>query len=291
MEKISLRSTSKKLISKLDDEKKIAVNNYLRTIINLPENQAFEIIASIRMAPRSMIGMTIITDDSSFYIDPNSIDEDIIIKTYPDIIENYRINNPNSWLGKAYEIFDYRLREEFDDDKTLMTIITRRVATRFEECSYNLLDLNRLEALLTSVDNEKKRFGGLRELGFTKVEADYFKNHTEVIWNFIQNNYIINRITTEEVEKNSNIAEEKTDPIDPVIPEEKNKKQPTASKIIENSVLIDEFFEAVEEALKVNKNLGTLWVKLENLGIDPDYVIYKKEKIMNLLASAEDYTV
>ena len=263
-ENVMLRTKTKDMVARLDEESRSVLNTYIRTFLGWDEEVAFKEIVKIKLSPESII------DHRPEFWD-TMIDEDVLSKICGDLTANYKENNPNCWLCIDEEEFPQDLKKDLSNDTTLLVLIRKRIAERFK----SVVDLNRVEALLTSQE-ENKRFGGLRELGFTRKESDKFKNYTDSIWEFISSEFI------------PKYKEEEKEIEETVIPKElpKQSEETTpnyTADLVKYKDKIKELFDAANDAIKASTHLGKVWVEVEELGLDPEAILGKRLTILDLL--------
>lgn len=268
---LALRNKTKDILKRMLPEQRAAVLKRMESLVILPEEEAF----------REMVKLKIPTLD---ILSNNKKLEEIetLSRMCGDICINYKKVNPNSWLSD--EDYPSYLIKEFGNDKTLLALIKRRVSRRLD--SPKPLDIARLQFLLNSKE-EKYRFGGLRELKFTNEEAQYFKNKTEVIAQYVCDIFSVKadvKVSVPEVSETEPTQEISETSI-PEISEE-TESDPiaiplhlSAANVIANADLIQSFLSAYD-ALDEQAN------KMEAAGFDLKAVITNAASVKQLLSAA-----
>lgn len=268
---ISLRNKTKAHLDTLLPEQKEAVMNYMESFMALPENAAFQEMVKIKISPQD-----ILSNNKKLA----GIDAETLSKMCGDLCTNYKKLYAESWLSD--EDYPEALRNAFCDDKTLLALIKMRVIRRIN--SPKPLNKERLQFLLNSQE-EKYRFGGLKELKFTDAESQFFKNKTVAISQYVCNiNKTVVKASIPEVSKEirNEAISEKVDSIHELSEKADSEHvaiQLSAANVIANADLIQKFlsaYDALEEKLK----------ELSALGINPEEVIKNAVNIKQLLSAA-----
>ena len=266
-EKFECRTKTQKLIAALDVPSREAVNTYIQSVMGLEPKTAFGEVVKMKLSPESVL-------DQNPYFWDTMVDGDVISKICGDITANYKKTHPKCWLHASTKEFPQALRKDLGNDVTLLFIIKKRLSYRVK----TPMNLSKVEILLTS-DDEKKRYGGLMELGFTKKEAGKFKTFTDSIWEYLKESFLPN-------EQDTDLKEEKVEAPEQASvdkPKEEKKKDPlTADELMKNIELIKELFKAAHEAVKASSALGEIWVEVEKLGLDPDELLSKRLTFLDL---------
>lgn len=265
-ETIELRTKTRELFESLDDHSRKALSFFIQGILEKDEENAFKEIVLLKLSPETFF------EKSSYFWD-TIIDETIIQKVCGDIISNYKKQNPECWLNASLDEFPENLVKDLSRDITLLKLIEKRIIKRFEAP----IDLERLNYLLVS-DDETKRFGGLRELGFTKKEADKFKSYTNSIWEYISEKIL------PEFKISAEIEEQEGD-YDNIPNEEIKSPENLTAELIKHKEIIKELFDAANAALKASSQLGEVWVKAEKVGLNPEDILSKRLTLLDVLAA------
>ena len=263
--KIKLRTKTEEHLNKLFDTRKVAVINYIEAFMEFPEDKAFSEMVRMKVSPER-----ILEKNKSL----NGITTETISKIYGDVAYNYKIYHPDCWLNRDLEVYPVYLRKALDNDKTLIGLIEKKVTNRIYSV-YNL-EINRLHFLLQS-DKEEYNFGGLKELWFTKAEANFFKNYAKVIDEYIC--YVFS--AEDEIPTTVHVNEE--------VFENPAKVDEEKSEAIEIPIVSDSIsaIEVINNADKINRFLFAC-DKLKEVGIEPETVLKNAEKIELLLRVAEN---
>ena len=261
---ISLRNKTKAHLDTLLPEQKEAVMNYIESFMALTENEAFQEMVKLKISPEDILSNNKKLD---------GIDAETLSKMCGDICTNYRKLYAESWLSD--EDYPEALRNAFCDDKTLLALIKMRVIRRIN--SPKPLNKERLQFLLNSQE-EKYRFGGLKELKFTDAESQFFKNKTVAISQYVCN--INKTVVKPSIPKASKEAiSEEIDVVHEETHSEHVAIQLSAANVIANANIIRDFLSAYDAFEEKSKELSAL-------GINPEEVIKSAVNIKQLLSAA-----
>lgn len=264
---ISLRNKTKAHLDTLLPEQKEAVMNYMESFMALPENAAFQEMVKIKISPQD-----ILSNNKKLA----GIDAETLSKMCGDLCTNYKKLYAESWLSD--EDYPEVLRNAFCDDKTLLALIKMRVIRRIN--SPKPLNKERLQFLLNSQE-EKYRFGGLKELKFTDAESQLFKNKTVAISQYVcymfSSNKTVVKASIPEVSKET-ISEE-VDVVHEETYSEQVAIQLSAANVIANADIIRDFLSAYDAFEEKSKELSAL-------GINPEEVRKSAVNIKQLLSAA-----
>ena len=256
---IKLRNKTAEHLNKLFDTRKAAVNKYMEAFMGFSEDKAFSEMVKIKVSPEKIL-------EKNKFLD--GITTDTLQKIYGDLSANYKALHSYCWLNDELETYPEYLCKELNNDRTLLRLIKETVNQRFE--SGISIDSNKLHFLLKSED-EKYRFGGLRELWFAYEEANLFKNYAKVIDKYICETFL----SKNEIHATNSIpAKEATDEKVEEIENPTLRESISAADVINNADKIKRFLLACDE--------------LKAVGFEPETVLKNAEKIAALLSAAEN---
>lgn len=267
---ISLRNKTKAYLDTLLPEQKAALFNYLESFMALSEQEAFQELVKIKISPEDILSNNKKLD---------GIDAETLSKMCGDICTNYQKLHAVSWLSD--DAYPATLRNAFCDDKTLLALIKMRVIRRID--SPKPLNIERLQFLLNS-QQEKYRFGGLKELKFTDSESQFFKNKTVAISQYVcymlsSNKTVVKpsipEASKEAISEEVDVVHEETHSEHVAIP----LQQISAANVIANADLIQKFLTVYDSLEEKSKELSAL-------GINPEEVIKSAVNIKQLLSAA-----
>lgn len=269
---ISLRNKTKNYLNALLPEQKAALFNYLESFMALSEQEAFQELVKIKISPEDILSNNKKLD---------GIDAETLSKMCGDICTNYQKLHAVSWLSD--DAYPATLRNAFCDDKTLLALIKMRVIRRID--SPKPLNIERLQFLLNS-QQEKYRFGGLKELKFTDSESQFFKNKTVAISQYVcymlSSNKTVVKPSIPEASKEAISEEAISEEVD-VVHEETHSEhvaiQLSAANVIANADIIRDFLSAYDALEEKSEELSAL-------GINPEEVIKSAVNIKQLLSAA-----
>ena len=271
----SLKNKTKAQLDKLMPEQKEALLNYMESFMALTENEAFQEMVKLKISPQDILSNNKKLD---------GIDAETLSKMCGDICTNYKKLYVESWLSN--EEYPEVLRNAFCDDKTLLALIKMRVIRRIN--SPKPLNKERLQFLLNSQE-ERFRFGGLKELKFTDAEAQFFMNKTVAISQYVcymlSSSKTVVKASIPEVSKEirNQAISEKVDSIHEL--SEKADSEPvaiqqlSAANVIANADIIRDFLSAYDALEEKSKEMTAL-------GINPEDVIKNAAALKLLLTAA-----
>ena len=271
----SLKNKTKAQLDKLMPEQKEALLNYMESFMALTENEAFQEMVKLKISPQDILSNNKKLD---------GIDADILSRICGDLCTNYQKLHPVCWI--SYEDYPTSLKNAFCGDKTLLALIKMRVIRRID--SPKPLDVARLKFLLNSKE-ERYCFGGLKELRFTEEEANFFKNKTVAISQYVcymlSSSKTVLKASIPEVSKEirNQAISEKVDSIHEL--SEKADSEPvaiqqlSAANVIANADIIRDFLSAYDALEEKSKELSAI-------GINPEEVIKSAVNIKLLLSAA-----
>lgn len=253
-------------------------------------------------------------------LDPQSFSEEYYTSLRNELRNQYEEfhhlpgQNSRDFWSETVPVFDAAV-EAFDELMAQSNIIVATVV--YQKCHTYLLrkcseQIERALFLLNAY-KEKNNYGGICELGFNNLEADYLKSIHSKIFNllhamFFSAKYQKAALTHKPFEnlgqqikaagndlpftfgdETDEAAEEPIDEIqEEVIPQESPVEEPsdcisTFSTITAENVLAH---KAMFSAFAINRDMSGL-IQLNQLGFDLNQVVAKEEAITNLLKAAE----
>lgn len=254
---IKLRNKTEAHLSKLFETRKAAVLKYMKIFMEFSEDKAFRELVKIKVSPEEIL-------EKNKFLD--GITTDTLQKIYGDLSANYKALHSYCWLNDELETYPEYLCKELNNDRTLLRLIKETVNQRFE--SDISMDSNKLHFLLQSED-EKYRFGGLRELWFAYAEANLFKNYAKVIDKYICETFL----SKDEIHATNSIpAKEATDENFEEIENPTLRESISAADVINNADKINHFLLICNE--------------IKKLGLEPETLLKNSDKISALLIAA-----
>ena len=267
---IKLRNKTEAHLSKLFGARKVSVLEYIETFMEFPEGKAFSELVKIKVSPERILEKNKVLD---------GITTETLQKIYGDLVANYKAYHPDCWLNRDFEGYPEYLRKALDNDKTMISLVEKRIKNRFE--SGFILDVDRLHFLLKSHE-EKFRFGGLKELWFTHEEAAFFKECSHLI-----DQYICELYSSEDEVKTVHIPSEEVSADFSEAPVIQEKESEEKLESIEIPTVRDSIsaVEIINNAAEIKRFL-LVCDELKAVGFEPENVLKDAEKITALLSAA-----
>lgn len=282
-------ATQAELLNMNAEELITSVETAIANFLCLDEEAAYNLMLRLKITPNKPESeeedkkgsSKTFLEDVLKEIDLENIGVENAQKVCGDMAAAYKEAHPNCWLAKR-EAYPEELRKAFQDDATLMCFID----SKCKEASYLAVDDIKRILFLTSSEEEKYRFGGLRAMLFNKEQATIMKEFANVIGNYFKT-FVEDKLKEEipvipneekkgEPVSNQNNSEapvhDTDNPTYVAIPEIQEAETLTALQVLSNAEVLSTFF--------------TAYKALKKAGIHPKLAIRKMDSIEKLLNAA-----
>lgn len=285
-----LRTKTQKALATINSTLPAQLEAVIENFVNYNAGEAYRTLLSMKMCP----------EEAGKLIGLEEIPAEHIMKVCGDMAAAYKENHPECWLTADY---DENFSRAFNGDLTILRMIDEKC----REFIYTDNEEFRRALFLLKGTVEKFRYGGLRAIGMSANEAQFLKENTEPIANYLEslapeklesNNTIqINADIMAQIRENqpsditdngmavSDVAKEdvKEKATEKDVEQVERKEEPaeqekqkvsalTPLAILTSASQITSFFAAYDAAI--------------NAGLDPQALLEKRTEIMALLETA-----
>ncbi len=179
---MTLSKATKTALKEADNVKSAtqATVKFMADFMELFEWSARNTLLRVFFAPEKVI-------EDTELLKKGGVTPEILKPLYEDLASNYALLHPYCWLNSD-KVVTPELFKELSGDRTLLYKVEETVGKAYADAPFEGDRLENLRILLTSQE-PAFRFGGLRKLGFTKKEADFFKGMSEAIYAYIRDTF------------------------------------------------------------------------------------------------------
>lgn len=256
-----------------------AVEASIKNFVSLDEEAAYNLMLRLKLTPgkegheeNAATSLEDVLKEAGL----ENIGNENVQKVCGDMAAAYKEAHPGCWLTKKEE-YPEELRKTLQDDATLMYFIY----SKCKEASYLAVDSVKRIIFLTTSEEEKFRFGGLRAMFFSQEQAACMKDFANTIGNyfksFVEDKLIVNEEAPAETPLPGDPLTDESEPKSQAMDNINSQDAPanlTAIQVLNNAEVLNTFFNAYKA--------------LEKAGIDPKAAIEKMDSVEKLLNAATE---
>lgn len=258
-----------------------AVEASIKNFVSLDEEAAYNLMLRLKLTPgkegheeNAATSLEDVLKEAGL----ENIGNENVQKVCGDMAAAYKEAHPGCWLTKKEE-YPEELRKTLQDDATLMYFIY----SKCKEASYLAVDSVKRIIFLTTSEEEKFRFGGLRAMFFSQKQAACMKDFANIIGNyfksFVEDKLIVNEEAPAETPLPGDPLTDESEPKSQAMDNINSQDAPasgnlTAIQVLRYAEVLNTFFNAYKA--------------LEKAGIDPKAAIEKMDSVEKLLNAATE---